>query len=334
MKHDVKYAYAASSVAVLFGKLMDGALTERMIDAENALESMKFMVEKNYGFTPPAQNNPYEYERLILEEERKLYLKLEELLPEKNIIDFLRLRNDCHNIKVILKDEVNGSDHTLFLNENGIYQKNRLKVMIRDRKFDTLPQEYQIAINEALEQYAKTKNPAVIDIFIDKACFSLMKKSAEKTGIKLLKDVALFFIDSCNVRSLIRVMAVSKSMNLLRNVLMPEGSVNESEYLKLLNGTFDQVKSFFSDKPLGGVVDKCINSYDYSGSLSGMDKLFDEYYLDMIKRYRFVIDGPEPVIYYFTLKEMEMKNMNLIMTGKINLLSKDDIRERIRVYYV
>lgn len=334
MKYDVKYAYSAASVAVLYGRLADRAMTERMIETENAPDALKLMVEKGYGITPPATGSPYEYERLILEEEHKVYMKLEELLPEEKHIDFFKVKNDCHNIKVLLKSELSGIQNTSRLNENGNTDRNKLQVMVRERKLEQLPKEFKEAIDEALESYAKSKNPSVIDISLDKACFLIMKKIADQSKNKLLKRIAEFTIDSANIKALIRNMVVFNSMNLLRNTLIPQGSVDESEYVKLFNGTLEQVKAFFASQPLGATVEKSVDAYLQTGSLSAMDKFFDEYYLALVKAYRHVIDGPEPVFYYYVLKEMEMKNMNLVMTGKINLLSKDDIRERLRVYYV
>jgi len=333
LKNDVIYAYSSASVAVLYGRLVDRNTIERMIETENASDALKLMVEKDYGSTPAATESPYEYERLILEEEHKVYRRMDELLPEKKHIAFFKYKNDCHNIKVLLKGEMADSDH-IRLNPNGTIDPNKLQVAIRERKLDLLPKEFSQAIEEALESYAKTKNPAVFDIYLDKACFLLMTKTAEESKNKILKAIAEFIIDSNNIKALIRNMTVSKSMNLLRSTILSKGSVDLSEYVKLFNGTMEQVKAYFSGKPLGEVVTKSIDAYLSTGSLSGMDKYFDEYYLSLIKEYKQQIDGPAPVFYYHALKEMEMKNMNLVMTGKINLLPKDDIRERLRIYYV
>lgn len=333
MKYDVVYAYSSASVAVLYGRLTDRNTIERMIETENASDALKLMVEKDYGSMPPANESPYEYERLILEEERKVYRKMDELLPDKRHIAFFKFKNDCHNIKVLLKSEFTDTDDSR-LNPNATVDPNKLKAAIRERKSDILPEEFKGAIEEALESYAKTKNPAVFDLYLDKACFLLMKKTAEESKNKQLKAIAGFIIDSYNIKALIRNMVVSKSMNLLRATLLKEGSVDPSEYVKLFNGSMEQVKSFFSRNPLGEVVAKSVDTYMSTGSLSGMDKYFDEYYLSLVKRYKQQLDGPGPVFYYHALKEMEMKNMSLVMTGKINMLPKDDIRERLRIYYV
>jgi V/A-type H+-transporting ATPase subunit C len=44
--------------------------------------------------------------------------------------------------------------------------------------------------------------------------------------------------------------------------------------------------------------------------------------------------GVEPFIAYLFAKETEIRNVRIIMTGKINRLNDDLIRERLRLGYV
>ena len=62
-----------------------------------------------------------------------------------------------------------------------------------------------------------------------------------------------------------------------------------------------------------------------------MEKILDEYLMGFIKS-RYIAMGVEPVIAWLFYKEAEIRNVRLILTGKINGISHKIIRERLRAY--
>ena len=56
--------------------------------------------------------------------------------------------------------------------------------------------------------------------------------------------------------------------------------------------------------------------------------------MSYIRNARLVTIGVEPLIAWLFAKETEIRNVRMIMTGKINNLPMDMIRERLRETYV
>jgi len=67
---------------------------------------------------------------------------------------------------------------------------------------------------------------------------------------------------------------------------------------------------------------------------SGLEKALDDLLMSYIRSARLVTIGVEPLIAWLFAKETEIRNVRMIMTGKINNLPMDMIRERLRETYV
>lgn len=60
----------------------------------------------------------------------------------------------------------------------------------------------------------------------------------------------------------------------------------------------------------------------------------DNYLIELIKPSLTINFGPEPLFSYVLAKEAEIKILRIIMVSKLNKLSPDAIRERLRDLYV
>ena len=70
------------------------------------------------------------------------------------------------------------------------------------------------------------------------------------------------------------------------------------------------------------------------GNFSLIEKLFDEYVLNYVKKAKYITFGIEPLIGYFFAKKTECINIRNIITGKINRLPSDVIKQRLRKTYI
>ena len=74
--------------------------------------------------------------------------------------------------------------------------------------------------------------------------------------------------------------------------------------------------------------------YSKTGSVSLLEKLFDNYIMHMMKDAKIIPFGVEPLLAYIYAKETEIKIIRIIMVGKINNISGELVRERLRDIYV
>ena len=65
-----------------------------------------------------------------------------------------------------------------------------------------------------------------------------------------------------------------------------------------------------------------------------LEKLIDNYIMNMMRDAKIIPFGVEPVIAYIYAKETEIKIIRIIMVGKLNNIAVEVIRERLRDIYV
>ncbi|GAI62431.1 unnamed protein product, partial [marine sediment metagenome] len=61
-----------------------------------------------------------------------------------------------------------------------------------------------------------------------------------------------------------------------------------------------------------GIVKDGIENWKKSGSFSFLEKLFDDYLLNFVKKAKYISFGIEPLIGYLVAKEMEVKNLRTV----------------------
>lgn len=149
MPVDNNYAYAIGRIRVIEKRLLDKAKFDRMIDSKSPVEALKILFEAGYGETSAdTGDKTFEYEKLLKEEQKNLYRLLREITDESEVFDIFLLRNDYHNIKVILKSEFLGQEDGNNLLNSGTLSTSYIKTAIRERNFEDLA----ITMREAIEE--------------------------------------------------------------------------------------------------------------------------------------------------------------------------------------
>ncbi|MGB4132343.1 MAG: V-type ATPase subunit, partial [Tepidanaerobacteraceae bacterium] len=86
--------------------------------------------------------------------------------------------------------------------------------------------------------------------------------------------------------------------------------------------------------PYKQLVEEGISQWESTGSPSLFEKLIDNFLISLARRGLYKPFGSETVIGYLAARENEIKLLRIIMVGKINGISSDMIRERLRDVYV
>ncbi|MFZ5985679.1 MAG: V-type ATP synthase subunit C [Bacillota bacterium] len=331
---DTQYAYAVSRVRAIEKKLLDKTKLDRMIDSKSPEEALKVLLEADYGFSTAEIGSIHEYERLLMEEHKKVYKLLKEIAPEPDVFDLFLLSSDYHNAKVILKAEFSGQDENGILVESGSIPVNRLKIMIKDRNMTEMPVIMRRAVEECIDTFGRTGDPQVIDLILDKASFSQMKEVSRASGNKFLKDLVTVLIDLANIKVFLRVKNLRKSWDFLQKILVPDGSIDNRVYVENLDAPLDNFIDALKFSQYGVFMEEGIESFKTTGSLTKFEKLSDNFIISFAKKAKYISFGIEPLIGYLMAKETEIKNARIVMVGKINNISSEIIRERLREAYV
>ena len=334
MAVDTQYAYAVGKIRALEKRLLDRSRMERMIDARSPEEALKVLLEAGYESGSDDYSDVYEYESLLKNEQLKVYMLLKSIAPEPEVFDIFLFQNDYHNIKVLLKAEFLDQNCDYMLIDTGTIPVAELKKMIGERDLTRMTKTMRNAVEESIDVFNRTNDPQDIDIILDRASFQQMQEYAASSGYKFVFELVQLMTDLTNIKIFLRGRSTGKKWDSLQKILLPGGSIDKRVFIENLEGTLESFVSFIKSKPYGSICVDGIENFNSTGSLSKFERLTDNYVMSYIKKAKYVALGIEPLIAYLWAKENEIKNARIIMVGKINNISSEVIRERLRETYV
>lgn len=331
---DEDYAYATARIRAMENKLITPQQYERMLDASSAEDIVKMLVEQGYGMGDVDISQPAVYvsERLLSDEMKKAYALLNEILPLPEAITLFMRRNDYLNAKLILKGSFLGSGNPGVYAHSGTVDPSRLRSMIVDRSLADLPEVFRKAILESIDYYGRSGDPQMIDFILDRAMYENMESDARMIKVPYISELVALLHDTANIRIFIRAKLLNKTRAFMERALLEGSGINKKFYLDLSDKPLDQFFEAIQFTALSDLTPGLSEAFKNNEGISGLEKILDEYLMGFIKKSRYIAMGVEPVIAWLFYKEAEIRNVRLILTGKINGISHKIIRERLRAY--
>lgn len=330
---DDSYIFCTSLIRANERSLIPESELVRAAEAEDFRGAVAVLNEYGYG-DGKALENPRDFVRLLNEEEEKAYNMVFSSIPEESELEFFKTPKDYHNAKAALKAEFLGQEPEKYMTAGGKFQASEMAAMIRERDFMFFSAEMKDAVNQAVELFGKGRDPQEIDIILDKACYSEMKRAAESLGVPFLTGYVSLLIDILNVTTFVRLRQIGKPWTFFQKVFLAGGEISESLFIGGYEEPFQQLAEKFAPYGFGEIMEKGAVQVKTTGMYSLLEKLCDNKRIEYIRDAKFVSFGLAPCAAFLIAKESENKNLRMILTGKIAGTSKEVILERLRKTYV
>ncbi|CDZ74335.1 V-type sodium ATP synthase subunit C [Peptoniphilus sp. ING2-D1G] len=327
-----KFVQSSATVRVKEKQLLGKASMERIVDASGLEDALKLLNDSVYQENISKLKKPQDYEIALRREQLKTFKEVYELSPERKIVDLIANNYYYHNIKVLVKDRVLSGDLShLYIDIGDVDWAKINKSVDEDKKEDN---EFLEVSLEAIEEYKKSMNPQNVDILIDKLYFKSLKKIADELDVKLFKKYVSDLIDFTNISIFLRTRKQQRDVDFLNKVLIDGGNLNTGQYEKYFYMDLDQITPLYKSLDIAKYVKGGIDTFKKTGSLSEYEENKDNYFMAMVKEAKRITYGPEVIFAYLFAKEMEMKNIEIILISKLNGVESSFIRERLRDSYV
>ena len=294
----MQFTQALSRIWVLETRLLDKSKVERMLEANSADEVLKILGETEYANIMGNVKRAADYEEVLSTELKRVYKLVYELCLVKEIVDLMSIKYKYHNIKVLLKGNV------------------------------------EKAVLEVIADFEVNKDPQNIDIIVDKYMFKELVEIKKFLNYKFTDKLVNAIIDATNVRTLLRIKKQGKGREFASEVLVSGGSISKDTLVAIINETPENIISKLSTSAYSDLIKEGVESYIATNSANLLEKLSDNYIMDLMKSGKLVTFGPERILSYIYAKETEIKIIRIIMVGKLNNIAEEVIRERLRDIYV
>ena len=190
----------------------------RMLEASGFEESAKLLGD--CGYEDLSGLSAAGIDAALSERRAAIFSELENLVPDKALVELFRLKYDYHNAKAVLKGEAMGVDPLRLMSGSERIAPEKLKTAYDEERVSDLPPVLGAAMVEAGSTLARTSNPQLADFELDQAYFTEMKTIAGELDNPFLSGYVKLLIDAANLKSAVRTARMHKSADFLSSVLI------------------------------------------------------------------------------------------------------------------
>jgi len=318
------YPYAVGRIRAIENNLLTNQELNHMAE-EKAIEKI-YATLQEHGYAIEEVENKQSFGNMLEKESQKLYQFMQELAQNETFIDLFLCKNDYHNSKTILKGMFIKKPYEQYLSNGGRIDKEELIEIIENKRYEALTPQMEQAIKEAVFQVEKTQQVQKIDRILDKANFEEMMQIAKSSKNEFLIQYVTMLCDLTNIRMFLRVIEQGYKKELFEDAYLTVGTIS----LELFQ------QAFTSEEPL-----TILEQTDYTELVKkiqlqkqALGKLCDNAMMEYVQVAKYKALTIEPLVAYVHAKETEIKNIRILLTGKINQIEPQNIKERLRDSYV
>lgn len=320
---DTDYVYATMRVRANEKNLLTARDISRMIDAKTPEEAAKVLADAGYGDFEARSFS--DVERAISDAHEETIKLIDDVCENTHIAKVFKLKYDFHNIKTVIKADFSGENPERLMSDSGSIGKDVILTAARKDDFGALPQKLQKALLEARETISHTGDARLSDFILDRAYFEMMAEEAEASGSEFLRGYVRLLADTANLRSAVRTARQKKGAELLREALIPGGNIPQEKFL-----SFD-FENGFSGTALSEAAAKGALSAKGERGLLEFERELDNAAIEYMRAAKYVAFDERPIVAYIAAREAEATTVRIIMAGKLEGLSAEEIQSRLRV---
>ena len=337
------YAFANGRIRKLENGLLNKDILDRMIKSNDIVSALKILTESDLNDYSFDLNNPSDFEDSLNQELLQTY-DLIKSISKVSTFNFLYFtfasKYDFHNIKTLIKSKYLKKEFSSeLISPIGTLNVEKLNSAIKDEKYEDIPYSFEVLIKKTLTEYNKFKDPEIIDFVLDKERYVMIFNKIRETEIieeeePYLRRFIKINIDLNNIINCIRAKIRGEKKTFTKEFLIPEGDFKIDNLIEVydspLSSWFEKLR--YTDYK--NIIELGVNYFQKNNSLMELEKLIDNFILNFSKIGKYITFGIEPIVGFITAKENDIKNIRIILSGKLNNLSPDEIIERVRDTYV
>ena len=324
---NTEYLFLSAYIRARENALLGTKRLEQMVEAASFDEAARVLTE--CGFEDLAGASDARLEEAFSARRAAFLDEFEKLCPEKQLVTAFRLKYDYHNAKVLVKTDRADARERL-LSGCGRVSPAALLAAWQEDNWQDVPEALAAAIRQARTTMARTSNPQLADMELDKAYFAELLALAQTLSTDFYTGYVRLSIDVANLRSAVRCIRGHMDPGLLRTAVIPGGNVSADNVCR---SYADGVTEVFNTDALVRCAQLGAQAID-GAPLAGFELACDNAltaYLTAAKRVGF---GPEVAVAYVASLEAEITAARMVLQGKRGGLSPDTLRERVRECYV
>lgn len=322
---DKSYIFAVARAKALEATLFSNTDIEQLMALPDATSAIAFLSDHGWG----DDGESPDLDRILAVETNKIWEAVHSFGIDMAEFDVLSYQHLYHNLKAAIKEvcvqkEVEAN---IFYDDCAITKEEMLRI-VQEKDFQALPVHMRAVAQDALETMLMTKDGQLCDVIIDKAALESISEAGRRTDSEMLREYAKLFVALANIKIALRAAKTGKNREFIDRAMSSCDALSVERLKSAAAGGYDAVVEFLASEGYEGAADAIRESN------SAFECWCDNEVIRSIRPQKYISSTVGPLIAYVLARENEIKTVRIIITGKMNDLPDEAIRERIREMYV
>lgn len=318
-----QYVYAVARIRSKELSLLTASFIEQLLGAKSYDECIQLLEEKGWG-----GDEAGDAAGLFALEQQKTWQLIKELTGDLSAFDVFLYANDYHNLKAAIKEARMNTEFPGIYIDQGTVDVKRIREAVRTREFADLPEAMRAPAREAYDVLLQTGDGQLCDIIIDRAALTAIYGAAKASGNECLKLYGELTVAAADIKTAVRAARTGKNKVFLERALAPCDTLDVGRLAQAAVEGLEAIASYLELTPYGEAVE------ELNHSPSAFERWCDNLLIRRIRPQRFNPFGIGPLAAYILARENEIKTVRIVLSGKLNHLPEESIRERVREMYV
>ncbi|MGI6140795.1 MAG: V-type ATPase subunit [Caldicoprobacterales bacterium] len=317
------YVYAVARIRSKEMQLLDTQFINQLMAAPGYRECLKLLMEKGWG-----KEGCTELEQILTYEQQKTWAFISELVEDMSVFNVLLLPNDYHNLKAAIKTVYTGlEDENLFLSRGTVNAKTILEA-VKAQDYSLLPEHMRTSAREAYRVLTQTGDGQLCDLIIDKAALEALYAAGKEQTDDVLRLFTEQKIASSNIKIAVRAQRTGKPLEWMQRALAACDSLDIERLSRAAASGLEDIYEYLKHTEYWEGVN------ELEQSLSLFERWCDDRLIQRIQPQKYNPFSIGPLAAYLLARDNEIRTVRIILLGKLNQLSNQSIRERLRIMYV
>lgn len=319
-----QYTYAVARIRALEVSLFSNTTIDQLIACQDYQQCLQFLAEKGWGDS----DTPDDAEAVLTREEEKIWEVVKDLSIGMENFAVLSYPKLFHNLKAAIKEVCTEEENRHIFYEDVAIPGREMLEIVREKEFDRLPANMQHAAEEAYDTLLHTRDGQLCDVIIDRAALDAVYEAGKSSKDAIIRDYAESTVAVADIKIAVRSQKTAKSMEFMKRAMAECDSVNVNQLAKAALGGPEALREYL----MGTAYAEGAQALEESPS--AFERWCDNRIIQTISPQKYNAFTIGPVIAYVIARQNEIKTVRIILSGKLNDLPDDSIRERVREMYV
>lgn len=320
-----KFIYAVACIRAKENNLFTKKDIDYLADCKTYNECVRYLEDKGWG---ASDNKGEDIEELLSFETRRTWDTIEELTKDLEPFNVFRYANDFHNLKVAIKCVVTNTEPDGLTVSGGMVSASEIFNAVKDRKPEELPEHLRKVADEAYLTLIQTYDGQLCDVIIDRQCLESIYDAGMKSNNDIIKEYAELTVAAADIKTAVRCSKTKKTLDFIKRALAACASIDIEALTAAASKSVEEIETVIEKTPYA----EAMRILEHSAS--EFEKWFDDKLMEKMRTQKWEPFTVGPLVAYIFARQTEIKAVRIILSGKLNHLDDNFIKERLREMYV